>query len=451
MKIVIVGLSTVGLQLLKRLSSENHNITVIDDSDRLKETMEEYGVQIISGNALSISTLSKVKLKTEDVVIAVTDSDSTNIMICHLASRLGVSTTLARVRNREIFSDFSILSPSDMGISKVIFPEVLAARQILNMIRRPFAQQCLPFFDKKVEILELIVGKTQRLEGLDLIALRKRSQHSFLVVAISRDGNVEIPFDASEQIRLGDRLFVVLKTEDVSAVARDLGYENIEVERVFLYGGTNIAVEIAKSLENSSIKIKIIEPDRNKAKDLAKDLHHVIVLHGEATDKILLESEGIHQANFFLAVTQDENKNILSSLLAKKIGAQKTVALVINPDYVQLESQLNIDALVSQRWITINKLLKFMRQGNVQDITELIEKKIMALEYKVNSNCVLLNSSLSSLEWKNALDEKVLIASVKRESQIFIPDGDYSFQVEDEVLVICPVGHETVLSKIFPS
>ncbi len=196
--------------------------------------------------------------------------------------------------------------------------------------------------------------------------------------------------------------------------------------------------------------MSIVDSSRHRAKELAYGLSKALILHGEGTDKNLLESEGAGEADFFIAVTNDENSNILSCLLAKKLGAKRTISLVTNPDYVTLDNQLNIDTVVSQRLLTINKVLMFLRQGNVLGVNEIVEGQIQALEYRVTSHCEVVGKEFMSASFREVFPENVIIGGIVREGEAFIPEGNTMFKENDGVLVFTHNSQIEDLEFIFP-
>ncbi len=457
MRIIIVGAGTVGKQLAGRLCEEGHDIIVIDHNHNKLRLLEEYyDLQTITGDGTSIDILETANVARSDLVISVTNSDASNVLIGKLTSQMQPKTKnrVARIRSSRCFQDPTILTPNDMGINLVIFPEDEAAREIHNLILRPFADQCFQFLDDEVEIASLTIGDNHKLVNVSPDQLPQLSQYSFKVVCLVRDDEPIIPINWKGSFLPGDKIYVAAESDHLATVVSNLGFDVTPFKKIFIFGGDNVGMSVARELETTDIQVNIIESSRQRTKEMAFLLNKALVLHGEGTDSNLLEGEGVSEAEAFIAVTQDENANLLSCLLAKKLGAKKTISLVAKPDFVPLISNLNVDSVISQRLITINKIMQFVRRGAIKAVEELIEDKVQALQFKVTEQTLVTNEKLSSQSFRNEFPANaILVGIIRKESKesngknkekkeefikrAFIPDGNTELIDGDNVLLVC--------------
>ena len=438
MKILIAGAGTVGQTLAGKLVKEGHDVIVMDsNSHNLRQLEEYYDLQTVNENALNVKTLKHVGVENADLVIAVTNSDADNVMVCHLAHKMGAKRKIARIRSDGIFKEPGVLTGNNLGIDDVIFPEKMASQDILRLLLKPYAVQGFEFLNTKIEVLEMVVQDGDLLVGKTLVDLPTLNKKVFRIACIKRGDGAFIP-GADDVIAEGDHIFVAALAVELEDVIQELGFEVKPIEKVFIFGGTNIGMDLALSLEESQIKVSIVDPSRSKTKEMAFQLNNALVLHGDGTDANLLEGEGVSEAEVFVAVTDDENANLLSCLLAKKLGVKKTISLVTKPDFVPLISQLNIDSIISQRLISINKIMHYVRRGNIVAVEELVENKIHALEFRVTDKTLVIEEAISSETFRNEFPRGCLIGGVIRESVAFVVEGNSTFELDDRVVVFCP-------------
>jgi trk system potassium uptake protein TrkA len=451
MNIVIAGAGTVGVNLAAKLSQEGHDLFLIDsDTARLKSAEESLDIKTIVGDITSVESLRNAKIEEADLLIAVTNTDAINILACQLASKLGAKKNIARIRNSGCFQDPSVLTPYDAGIDSVIFPEREVAREILQLLFRAYATEVVTFFDEKMEVVGLIVAEDSILIGKSRTEMQELSEKKFSLVGIVREDEGIIPVDWDGTFQPGDKIYVVSLSEDMPEVVEDLGFRVKKLSNIFIYGGSTVGLNLAKNLENSKVQARILEPSRARSHELAYELKKVLVLQGEGTDSSLLEGEGIEEADVFAAVTDNEETNLLSCILAKQMGAAKSIALVTKPDYVPLISALDVDAVISKRLITINRIMQFVRRGEVVSVSELSEEKMEAIEFRITNNTIVSGMELSSNEFKERFPQNALIGGIQLESgEVRIPDDNTELNVGDRVMVYCSPAAVKEVEKIF--
>jgi len=454
MRILVIGAGTVGNQLAARLSEENHDVVVVDqDYNKLRTLDEYYDLQTVVGDGTSIEILRKANVSSADLVIAVTNHDASNILICQLASRLdekGKAYRLARIRNSGCFDDHSVFSPEEAGIDRVIYPEELAAEKIYSLLQRPYADQVFQFLSGGIEVVALTLSFDHFLVGCTMSNLPRTTDLPYRIVALSKkSGDSLIPVNWRQKLEPGDRIYLAAATKDLVQIVESMKFDVTPLRKIFVHGGTNIGFNVARRLEKTDIQVRIVEPSRRVTKQLAYELQNALVLHGEGTDAKLLDGEGLQGSDLFVSVTNDENANLLSCLLAKKMGVKKTIALVAKPDYVPLVTQLNVDSIISQRLMTVNRIMHFVRRGTVMQVEEMVEGQIQALEFRVTAQTAVTDVTLASDEFRRAFPADTILGGMIREEEIIIPDGSASLQAGDRVVVFCTAEKVPELEKFF--
>ncbi len=452
MKIVIVGAGIVGLNVATKLSEEGHDLFLIDtDSNRLRTADENLDIKTIFGDGSSLDILKQAEAGSADLLIAVTKYDAINILACFLGSKLGAKKRIARIRQSGFFKDPSVVTEYDMGIDLVIYPEEEVAQEILQLLKRPYATEVGLFFDNKAEAIGLHVNENSSLIGKTLGEVLSNTQKNFKIIGLIRGKEGIVIRNWEGTFQSGDKIFLVMSSEDTHEIVSDLGFEVKKLSNVFIYGGTIIGLNLAKSLENSKIQARILEPSRTRSRELAFELKKVLVLHGEGTDSSLLEGEGIENADVFVAVTDDEEANLLSCILAKQMGATKSIALVTKPDYIPLISALDVDSVISRRMLTINRILQFVRRGEVLSVSELSEEKIEAIVYRVTQNSILAAKEISSKNFQEIFPPTAIIGAIQKETtnEVIIPRGSTELAVGDKVMIYSSPEAVKELEKIF--
>jgi len=451
MNIVIAGAGTVGVNLAAKLSVDSHDLFLIDTDARKLQTAEEnFDIKTIIGDATSVNVLRDAKTADADLLIAVTNSDAVNITACQLALRLGAKKKIARIRTSGCFEDHSVVTPYDLGIDLVIFPEEEAAREILQLLFRAYATEVITFFEDAMEVVGLAVTQDSILEGKSRDQIQQLTNIPFLMTGIVKDDVGIVPDNWDGTIFAGDEIYITASSEHMPDIAEALGFMLKKHKNIFIYGGSSVGMNVARSLDNSKIQTRILEPDSNLSHRLAYDLKKVLVLQGEGTDSSLLEGEGIEEADVFAAVTDNEEANLLSCILAKQMGAEKSIALVTKADYIPLISALDVDAVISKRLITINRIMQFVRKGEVVSVSELSEGKIEAIEFRITKNTIVSGMELGSEEFKDRFPAGAIIGGILREEgQTEIPNKETILNVDDKAMVFCSPEAVQEVEKIF--
>ena len=365
MKIIIVGAGEVGLYLAKILAQEKHDIVVIDpDSERIRRVSDTLDVMTCQGSGSRISTLEQAGASKADMLIAVTSFEEVNLTSCLLASKLGVKKKIIRVNDPEFLHSEGPMNPQDFGIDLVIYPEGLAAQEIVRVIRRSAATEVVEFADGRIQLIGLKLDADSPLIGKKIIeAVPANNDVAFRAVCIVRGLQTIIP-KRDTVVRRGDQLFVVSKTEQVPEMLQLCGKDSVKFEDIMILGGGGMGESVAEELEDE-LSVKLLEPNKERSQKLAEHLKKTMVIQDEGKDLDVLATEGITDMDAYIAVSPDEENNIISCLMAKHVGVKKTIAHVERLDYIPLANTIGIDALVSRQLSAATAILKFIRKGEI--------------------------------------------------------------------------------------
>jgi len=436
MKILIVGGGQVGFFLCERLSLEGHEVALIDRSeDQLKKATDRLDVLGIPGNGASAEILEQAGIHDADIFIAVTDLDEVNILACLLAREYGVITRVARVKNIEYTSQGAVLSKEKLGISLLINPDDTVAEEIVKIAGRTGAFDVAEFVEGEVLFLGYRITEQSPLCDLTLRELGEiRGIYRFVVTALTRKGKTIIP-RGDDTIQAGDSAFVVCHKKDLPSLQYLLQMEEEEkrsrAPRAFILGGGHIGLHIAQVMEKLGFNLRLIDRDQTRCEKLAAKLTKTLVINTEGTDIRTLVDEGIEDAEFFIAVTENDETNILCSLLAKQHGAKRTLTLVNQPELLNLAPTLGIDAVVSPRIAAAGAILKYVRRGTVISLAAIEGSNAEVLEVLVKPDNEAIGKPLKDLDFPSG----AIIGAIVRSDSYEIPTGDCTLQANDRVVV----------------
>ncbi len=387
MKIIILGAGQVGSSVAESLVSEANDITIVDvDSKRLTLLQERLDLRTVVGNASHPSVLESAGAHDADMILAVTEHDETNLVACKLAASLfNTPTKIARIRSTEYLAHPDIFSTENFCVDFAISPEQILTEYIEKLIEFPEALQVLDFASGKVSLVAVRALQGGSLVGQQLQELRKHVPGvDSRVAAIFRKDRPIIP-EGDTVIEAEDEVFFIAATEDIRTVMRELRKMDKPVKHVMIAGGGKIGKRLAVTLEKD-YQVKIIEHNYQASERLAAELSSALVLHGDATDETLLESENVAEMDMFCALTNDEENNIMSAMLAKRMGAHKVIALINRRSYVDLIQGSRIDIAISPAQVTIGSLLAYVRHGDVAAVHSLRRGAAEALELVVHGD-----------------------------------------------------------------
>lgn len=431
MKIIIVGAGEIGTYLARILAQENHDIVMLDQSsESLRRVGDTLDVLTLEGSGTRIKLLEKAGAKDADMIIAVTSSEEVNFVACMLAGRLGTKKKIMRVRDPEFLFAKGPAGVADFGIDLVIYPEGIAAQEIVRLVRRSAATEVLDLADGRMQLLGLKIDPDSPLIGKKLEDIPQPAQGlSYRVVCILRGVQTIIPKHDS-MVRRGDQIFVVSKTGAVPDMLHVSGKSAAHLKKIMILGGGEIGQWVARELENE-LEIKLLESSLERSQKLATSLRKTLVLHDEGKDMDLLASEGIMRMDAYVAVSPDEEGNIISCLMAKHLGVKKTVSLVEKVDYIPFSNAIGVDALVNKKLSAATAILKFIRRGEVVTAATLhgVGAEIIELVAQPESRAVQKSIAASGFPGG------AIIGCVVHGDEVFIPVGSTRIEPQDRVVV----------------
>lgn len=446
MKIVIIGAGEVGTHLTDYLSEEGHDVILIDkDEDRVERASGQLDALVVRGNGASFGVLEDAGARDADMIIAVTEVDEVNIVACVSGKSLGIPRRIARVKDMDYFAQRSGRSMQQVGVDVMINPDLAAALEIERLVSLPGASDVTDFGDARVRMIGMRVGEDSALVGSTLREIDvTHGPLPVTMVAIVRDEKTIIP-DGSTTLQNGDHLFIIGESWLMPDVMELIG-EGVEpASHVMVIGAGPISRHLARYLVSHKVSVKIIELQRAKAERVARDLDKVMVLHGDGTDTEMLESENVNEMDAFIALTNDEETNVMSCLLARRLGAKKTLALIRRTNYAPLVHAVGIDAAVSVRQSTATAIKHYFRKGHVLSFAQLKENDAEATEILAAANTRVTKKPLSELE----VPEGAVIGSIIRGTKVIVPRGETQIEEGDRVVVFAlPEAVEDV-QKLF--
>lgn len=434
MKILIAGAGEVGFELSKVLSEEKHDVTVVDEREHcLKRVMDSLDVLTVQGNATSPNILVEGGARDSDLMVAVTSSDEVNMISSMMAKRLGVKMVIARVRNDELTRPDSPITPSGLGIDLMIHPEESAANEIYQLVKRASASYVVPLADDKLQLVGFRVENGAKVANKTLSELAEiYPELSYRVVAISRRDSTIIPRGENRLMAL-DHIFIVTDSTQVKLLGEITGHSDKPLRRILIAGGNEVGRILASKLAEDSQKweIKLIEPDENLAREVAKAYRDVLVLNGNPTDPNLLVTEGVKEMDAFISVTDDEESNIISCLMAKHLEVKKTVALVSKSQYVPLSQTIGIDAVVNVKASASGEIHRQIRQGMMLTVKAFHGIKAEIIEIEAGKNCQVLDKPIEELN----LPDEVVIGGILKNGNAKIATGNSVIKKDDRVII----------------
>jgi len=445
MKIILAGAGEVGYHLAKQLSNEEHDITVIDvNSDNLERVNSTTDVLTIQGSATSFSVLQDANVAATDLVVSVTSTEAININCAILAKQLGAKRTIARVGNGEYISPEHRSMFEKIGIDHLIYPEDLAAHEVVKLIERAGATDVLEFEGGLISLIGIKLDKNTPILRKPMRELAETlDSFMFRIVAIYRGMRTIIP--SGDDILLpNDQIFVITTPKGIDEVIKVTGKAESKMENVMILGGGKIGRKVAKMLEHK-INIKLIESNKDKTQDLADYLHKSLVIQGDGRDIDLLAQESIIDMDGFIAVTNDAETNIISCLMAKHLGVSKTIALVDNIDYIPLTQTIGLDSLINKKLIAANNISRFIRKSNLVSLATLQGIDAEVFEYIAKPGSKITRKPVKNL----GFPKHAIIGGYVRDGKGFITVGETEIRDFDKVVVFSLPGEFNKVERFF--
>lgn len=446
MKIIVVGAGDVGYHIAERLAREQHEVTVIEkDAQSARHLRGKLDALVIHGNGASTDILERAGIAHAGLFIAVTDQDEVNLIACLLANDYNVSRIVARIRTLQYSKSEWKRNAEKLGIDLMINPESVVAEEIVNTVSYTAAAEVAEFAGGRVVFLGYPIGAGSPLIGISMRTLGEiRGLYRMLVTGISRDDQTIIP-RGEDVVELNDTLYFVCNKRDLPAITDLFGFEERVTKNVFVLGGSHVGSEVAARLAAMTYRVKIIERDPQICQELAEKLTAVTVLNTMGTDVETLINEGLEKVDVFIAVTQDDQSNILCSLLAKRHGAKRAIALVDEPKYVSLTPSLGLDVCISPRLATASAILKYVRSADVVSMAVIEQSDSEVIEFSISADSRLLGRPLKQL----SMPPGAIVGAIVRADDAIVPTGDDQFMAGDHVVVFSLPEVVTELSKLF--
>ncbi len=448
MRVIVVGAGEVGYHVADRLAKERHDVVVVDvEAHRLEYVQSHIDVAVVEGSGASPAVLERAGLKGAGLLLAVTSVDEVNLVSCMTAQRRPGLVRVARVSNPDFYEERARVQPELFGVDLLINPERELALEAFRLLQSTAATDVAVFAGGAVQLIGLMVTEAAPIAGRSLAAIgADEAGRQLLTVAIARDGATIVPTGATE-VRAGDHIYIVAAAREIPHALELAGHELSELRRVMLAGGSVETYYLAQLLQQHGVNAVAIVEDRTRAQELAEKLDRTLVLNGTVTDLELLELEGVGGMDAFVALTDSDETNIISSLVARHAGAKQVITLVNRSDYVTLARHLGLDAAVSPRLSAANAILRYVRRGSVTRVATLKDTEAEAMSLTVAGASPMVGVPLAEV----ALPEGVIVGAIVRGRSVIVPRGRDALRAGDTAIVFALPGAVDRVVQLFPS
>ena len=452
MNIIICGAGRVGFTIAKLLTEQNHSITVIDQSSEdIQKINESLDVKAIVGKATSPSVLEKANTNDADMIIAVTRNDEINMLICQIAySIFKVPKKIARIRSQEYLDPkfSSLFNKENLPIDYVISPEIEIAKSIQRKLEAPGALNNVPFAENKIRLLEILIDKKCPIYGIKLNELTKKfPKLNANILGVIRDEKFVI-LKKNDLMQENDKVYVVINSSQIKETLQAFGHNEKIANKILIIGGGNIGFNLAKNIEENfdSARVKIIEKNKDRSEFIANELNNSIVINGNGLDEEVLNESNIDEVETVLALTNDDEDNLMISVLVEKVSKNKrTMALINKPNYSILQSSLKIDDLIDPRMTTVSTILKHVHKGTIETAYSILNGEYEVIEAEIIETSELINKELKNTN----LPDEVRIGAILRNEEVIIPRSNFVFKKKDTVVFLSKRDHLPIIENMF--
>ncbi|MFN4274718.1 MAG: Trk system potassium transporter TrkA [Ferrovibrio sp.] len=451
MKVIVCGAGLVGTTIARQLAADGNEVTMIDvSSDRANKAAESYDLRGIVGHASHPDVLEQAGAADSDMLIAVTFADEVNMVACEVAHALfNVPTKIARVRAQSYLKPewADLFNQKHISIDYIISPEIEVARAIHRRIMTPGAFDMIPFADDRLRLIGVRLDEDCPVLNTPLRQLTGLFPDLAInVCGINRNGALLVP-DANDHLEAGDEIYFCALKDHVQRGMRLFGHEEREARRIVLCGGGNIGMFLAREIEAAqpSVLLKVVEASRDRAEFVAGQLKNAVVLNGDSLDMDILNEAKVGAAEAIIALTNDDEVNILTSLLAKRAGAQRAITLVNNPAYEPLIGSLGVDVVVNPRSTTVSSILQHVRRGRIRGVHSLMDGAAEVIEAEAVETSALVGRPLSELN----LPDGLMIGAIIRGDRVMIARGDSEIEAGDRVILFARRDAVKKVEKLF--
>ena len=458
MNIIICGAGRVGFTIAKLLSEQGHSITVIDQSSEdIQKINDSLDVKAIVGKATFPSILEKANANETDMIIAVTRNDEINMLICQIAfSIFNIPKKIARIRSQDYLNPkfTRVYNKENLPIDVIISPEIEIAKSIQRKLDAPGALDSVPFAGNQIRLLEILIKDNCKLINIKFNELTKKFPNlDANIIAIIRGDKSFIP-KKTDLVQENDKIYVIINSSQMGETLKAFGHEEKISKKILIIGGGNIGYNLAKNIEETleGVRVKIVEKNKARSEYLANELNNTIVINGDGLDEEVLMEANLDEAETVLALTNDDEDNLMVSVLVEKFAKDKknvddkrTMALINKPNYSLLQSSLKIDDLIDPRMNTVSSILKHVHKGTIENAYTISDGEYEVIEAEIIESSELINKELKDAN----LPDQIRIGAVLRDKKVIIPKSDFIFQNDDQVVLIAKKDTISVVENLF--
>jgi len=446
MKIIIVGAGIIGVHLADSLSRENHEVYLIEvNPDIAARVDEKIDAKVIIGRGSDPEILKQAGIQTADLVIAVTNADEINLIVCFLAARFGAKRRIARVRSGSLLQAVKNFRDQQFAIEEFINPEEVAAFDIIRAVKTPGAREVADFAEGRILLRAFNLPAESTLCGHRMDDLRTEDfPWPFLIVAIIRSGEVIMP-KGSTTLEPSDRIYALLPKDSLGEFLTFIDPETRRARKVIICGATHISEIVARELSETVGDIVLIEEDPDTCEQLAGRLNTVRVINGSASESDILKEAGIEAADAFIASTSNDHANLVSAVLAKKMGAKTTIITTQQPDYLSIIDAMDINVVINPRLRAVDQILRLVRGKGIRSVINLLDCDCEALEFVPEENAAVTKAPLKEL----AFPKNSIVGAVLRDKDVFLANGETQIRPGERVVVFCQEKSVKKLQELF--
>tara|TARA_B100000315_G_scaffold57651_1_gene52044 strand:+ start:1429 stop:2802 length:1374 start_codon:yes stop_codon:yes gene_type:complete len=452
MNIIICGAGRVGFTIAKQLTEQNHSITIIDQSSEdIQKINDTLDVKAIVGKATMPSVLEKAHTDETDMIIAVTKNDETNMLICQIAySLFKIPKKIARIRTQDYLNPkfAKIYNKENLPIDVIISPELEIAKSIQRKLEAPGALDNVPFADNKIRLLEILIDEKCPIADIKLNELTKKfPKLNANILGVVRNEKF-IFLKKNDLMKKDDKAYVTINSSQMKETLSAFGHNEKISNKILIIGGGNIGFNLAKNIEQSfdEARIKIIEKNKSRAEFIANELNNTLVINGDGLDEDILTEVNLEEVETVIALTNDDEDNLMVSVLVEKFSRDKrTMALINKPNYSLLQTSLKIDDMIDPRMTTVSSILKHVHKGTIETAYTILNGECEVIEAEIIETSELINKELKN----SNLPDEIRIGAVLRKDEIIIPRSSFVFQKEDIVVLLAKRDQLPVVENLF--
>ncbi len=438
MNIVVVGCGKIGSTIVSSLVEEGHSVVAVDNNSAVLESITNiYDVMTVCGSGTDCEILEEAGVSEAQLVVAVTASDEFNMLCCYLAKSMGADHTIARIRNPEYSLNSLAFIKSQLGLSLIINPEMLTAREIHNIIKVPSALKIESFSGRKFDIIELMINEGSPLHNIRLMDIRGKFKAKFLVTVVQRENRVYIP-DGNFVLQQGDKIGLTGESKEILKLMRALGVESKQARNVMILGGSKTAYYLSRLLLDTGHRVKIMERVEKRCDELSDLLPKAVIINGDGAQQEVLEEEGLSSTDAFVSLTGMDEENILISIFAYSKNVPKVISKVNRPELAEMAKNLGLDTVISAKKIVADILVQYARAlenslgSNIETLYKIMDEQAEVLEFNVRADFKPVNIPLKELKLK----DNILLGGIIRNRKSILPTGDDVIMTGDRVIVI---------------